>query len=75
MAKIDPRVAAYLAYFGQLQGWIIKGITVDPSDPSIGPVWGLRLAHPDRPERKIAWILCDPEGNGPGHLDIVDEEG
>lgn len=19
----------------------------------------------------IAWILCDPEGNGPGHLDIT----
>ena len=18
----------------------------------------------------VAWILCDPEGNGPGHLDI-----
>ena len=21
---------------------------------------------------KICWILCDPEGNGPGHLDISD---
>lgn len=23
---------------------------------------------------KICWILCDPEGNGPGHLDISDHE-
>ena len=23
-------------------------------------------------DNTVAWILCDPEGNGPGHLDICD---
>ena len=22
---------------------------------------------------QLVWIMCDPEGNGPGHLDIQDE--
>ena len=63
----------YAAYLGQLSGWFVIGVTVDDSDPTIGPIWGLLLGR--NRERKIAWVLSDPEGNGPGRLDIVDTEG
>jgi hypothetical protein len=25
-------------------------------------------------KKKLSWILMDPEGNGVGHLDIVEEK-
>ena len=37
-------------------------------EPWIGLV--LEKGH----KKKLAWILMDPEGNGVGHLDIVEEK-
>jgi hypothetical protein len=31
----------------------------------VGPIWGLKFD-----DGTMAFILCDPEGNGPGHLEI-----
>jgi len=31
--------------------------------------WGFRVAFPNG-KFKIVWVSCDPEGNGPGFLDI-----
>ena len=49
-----------------LIGRTIKGLCVDTSDTGIGPCFGLRMDN-----GFIAWVMCDPEGNGPGHL-IID---
>lgn len=34
--------------------------------------WGLLLTHPEK-ESLIAWVQQDPEGNGPGFLDVRPE--
>lgn len=51
-------------HLGQLVGRKVTGLIKDPSDVQ-GPIWGLRFD-----DGTLAFILCDPEGNGPGHLDI-----
>lgn len=51
-------------HLGQLVGRKVTGLVKDPSDP-FAPVWGLRFD-----DGTMAFILCDPEGNGPGHLAI-----
>lgn len=35
--------------------------------------YGLRFFNPKTKKVYIAWIQCDPEGNGPGFLNIDDE--
>jgi len=50
-----------------LVGQKIDGIVYDESGEF--PVVGLRLAS-----GAVVWILCDPEGNGPGHLEIQEKE-
>ena len=54
-------------HYGQLLGWTVIGLAVDNSESL---TWGLRLKKGKK--EKTAWILCDSEGNGPGHLDIED---
>lgn len=51
-------------HLGQLVGRKVTGLVKDPC-PGIGPIWGLKFD-----DGTIAFILCDPEGNGPGHLEI-----
>jgi hypothetical protein len=48
----------------QLVGRKVTGLVKDPS-PGVGPIWGLKFD-----DGTMAFILCDPEGNGPGHLEI-----
>ena len=52
------------AHLGQLVGRKVIGLVKDPSD-EFAPIWGLRFD-----DGTMAFILCDPEGNGPGHLAI-----
>lgn len=54
---------AFMAEYSQLKGKTIKRIVVDNSDHE--NVYGLLFT-----DGTIAWILCDPEGNGPGFLEI-----
>jgi len=51
-------------HLGQLIGHKVTGIVKSPSSWS-DPFWGLKFD-----DGTIAFILCDPEGNGPGHLEI-----
>jgi hypothetical protein len=51
-------------HLGQLVGRKVTGLVKDPS-PGVGPIWGLKFD-----DGTMAFILCDPEGNGPGHLEI-----
>ena len=47
----------------------IVGLIEDPGDPNnpfdTGPTYGFQLDN-----GTLVWVLCDPGGNGPGHLEI-----
>lgn len=51
----------YDTYYGQLVGRRIVRVVHDGND-----TYGFELDN-----GKTCWMLQDPEGNGPGHLDIV----
>ena len=73
-----------IKHYSQIVGYKIVNIAIDDSaDPSLMPnhvsnkltvePWiGLVLEKGHK--KKLAWILMDPEGNGVGHLDIVEEK-
>ena len=56
----------------ELIGYCIVGICQDPENNSYGfilePADDAELAG----ETKHAWIDCDPEGNGPGFVQVED---
>ena len=55
----------------QLQGCQVIDIArVASTNPRGAPEYGLVCRSKDG-VIVTAWILCDPEANGPGHLDIV----
>ena len=64
---------SFAEHYSQLVGYTVTGLAVDDSDEdNFGDPWmGLPLQNGKR--TKIAWVLMDPEGNGPGFLDIVDK--
>lgn len=51
-----------------LGGTVVK-VAVDPEANS----WAFQLRFPNGRKADV-WVMCDPEGNGPGHLDIVHPE-
>lgn len=54
-----------------LVGATITGVVKTDLGYGAGTAYGLCVRKGK--EDKIAWILCDPEGNGPGHLDIQED--
>lgn len=48
-----------------LVGGRITAVLQTPDNESFGFV----ITLPDRTKRRV-WVDCDPEGNGPGHLNI-----
>ena len=74
--------AAFERYVGDLVeplvGGTITGVVMEPDDEAnegFGEVaYGLEVKCADGMTR-IAWVLMDEEGNGPGALDIEDVEG
>ncbi len=66
-------------HLGRLTGGVIRGVITDPgAKAEFGQsIYGLDVempAAPGRGARRLnVWILCDPEGNGPGFLDIEEE--
>jgi hypothetical protein len=61
MSKADKVMTDHLR---QLVGHRVTGVVKSPSSWS-DPFWGLKFD-----DGTTAFILCDPEGNGPGHLEI-----
>jgi len=61
-------VNAFEEHYSQLIGWTVKGLAVDNNDPDEQEFMGLIMERGSK--QKIAWVLTDPEGNGPGFLDI-----
>ena len=68
MPNTNKRSDQTISYLTQLVGKKITGVCHDNgSDPTLEgeKIYGL-VCEDDT----IAWILTDPEGNGPGHIDI-----
>lgn len=57
---------AYKTHYARLLGKTITRIVKDTADQDIGTVYGFELDSGE-----TIWILCDPEGNGPGFLEIT----
>lgn len=53
----------------QLVGKKVTGIAKDEDGGEFDTAYGLMFD-----DGTIAWIMCDPEGNGPGWLDIAKEK-
>ena len=58
-------------HYGQLVGWTVSGVANRAKDPDLFPegLWGLTLTNGE--QKKVAWVLRDPEGNGGGFLEIM----
>jgi hypothetical protein len=80
MARKTKKVEDYhLQHLGRLKGGTICGILVDPASAAeFGQaVYGIRVEVPTLSGQRrtmYCWILCDPEGNGPGFLDIQEAQ-
>ena len=57
-------------HLGSLVGLQVRELAIDDSEDTLeefgAPVYGLIFS-----DSTTAWIMCDPEGNGPGFLDIA----
>ena len=65
-------------HYRQIVGATIIGLAVDDTDNDFGDdIWALKLKTKNG-RAAIAWIMADPEGNGPGFLaidDVYDSHG
>ncbi len=80
MARNNAKATDFhIEHLSQLKGGTVRDVIVDQAATAeFGqPVYGLQLEISAKPGRSSqilhAWILCDPEGNGPGFLDIQQE--
>ncbi len=64
-------VAAEIQNANQLLNGAIEAIITNEPDDSM-PGFGLQVRHSK--QLFNVWVDCDPEGNGPGHLNIVREQ-
>ena len=64
--KLPVATRFHLKRYDELVGRTLDRVCVDRAtgEPTIGLVFG----------DKVAWILCDEEGNGPGVLEIQELE-
>lgn len=72
MSKPNEFVKACLErLIPQLTGLAITGGVKDPT----GEYWGFCAAgkRDGKPVKKVVFVLADPEGNGPGFLEIEDD--
>ena len=65
-------------HYQQIVGATITGLAVDDTNNDFGDdIWALKLTTKDG-RAAMAWIMADPEGNGPGFLaidDVYDSHG
>lgn len=55
---------AFITHYQKLKGKTVKAVVTD-GHKGRDECFGLQFT-----DDTIAWIMCDPEGNGPGFLDI-----
>lgn len=63
----DQELKLCLRHYGQLVGKTVRRVVYDNA-------CGMNTFGLEFRDGTIAWILCDPEGNGPGHLDILERQ-
>lgn len=80
MARTNKKQADFhITHLGRLKGGTVRKVIVDRTAVAeFGqPVYGLQVEMPAKPGQRRrmlhVWSLCDPEGNGPGFLDIQEE--
>lgn len=56
-------------HYSQLVGRKITGLVEDDTDGNFHSIPGFKLDN-----GAVCWILCDPEGNGPGFLEIESQK-
>ncbi len=56
---------AMFKHLSQLKGWVVTDIVRDGGSAYTEECFGLQMEN-----GMTAWIQCDPEGNGPGFLEI-----
>ena len=56
----------YVNHYGKLKGKTVSDVILDEADRDV--FMGLLFTDGTQ-----AWILCDPEGNGSGFLDIIEK--
>lgn len=61
----EKKNSVYVKHYKKLIGKTVESLVMDQSNAH-ETFFGLKF-H----DGTIAWILQDPEGNGPGHLDIT----
>jgi hypothetical protein len=71
MSHTSRLVAAEIQNANQLLNGVIEAVITTTPDASM-PGFGLQV----RRGKQLfnVWVDCDPEGNGPGHLNIVREQ-
>jgi|TARA_R110000764_G_scaffold84307_1_gene164984 hypothetical protein len=62
---------AFANHYSQLKGYTVKEIATDTA--TIEGEAYFALVFTKGKKKKIAWILMDPEHNGPGFLNISDD--
>ncbi len=71
MSHTSRLVSAEIQNASQLLNGVIEAVITTKPDDSM-PGFGLQV----RRGKQLfnVWVDCDPEGNGPGHLNIVREQ-
>jgi hypothetical protein len=71
MSHTSRLVVAEIQNANQLLNGVIEAVITTTPDDSM-PGFGLQV----RRGKQLfnVWVDCDPEGNGPGHLNIVREQ-
>ncbi len=56
----------------KLIGWQIVDTVMTPDNESYGFIVQ-KDPHGEPIERKVCWVDCDPEGNGPGWISVQEQ--
>jgi hypothetical protein len=71
MSHTSRLVVAEIQNANQLLNGVIEAVITTTPDDSM-PGFGLQVSRGK--QLFNVWVDCDPEGNGPGHLNIVREQ-
>ena len=62
---VEPERDPFFEQYRKLIGRRVVGIVKSPARRLMRELYGLTFD-----DRTVAWVMCDPEGNGPGFLEI-----
>ena len=62
---VEPERDPFFEQYRKLIGRRVVGVVKSPARRTMRELYGLAFD-----DRTVAWVMCDPEGNGPGFLEI-----